>query len=362
MRLIWKIAIPVLCLAVTGGAAFSWSIYSAKLNERKLVEAAQACRARAEQGDVKAEFNLAHMYYSGRGVPQNYAQAFLWCNKAADQGDAKAEYDLASFYLHGEGVSRDYAGALSWYRKSAGQGNAWGEYGVGFMYYNGFGVSQDYAEAARWFRTAADHGNAFAQNELGHMYNLGLGVPRDNTESARWYRKAADQGYALGESGIGFMLWYGYGVPQDRAEANRWFRKAADQGDEYAMRSLSGKFTTSKKLMTIVELIAGIILILGFLMPGKGESNGQLKVLAPIAGVCCLLSGSLSWYGNTHYMFRSVSSGPNAFTLIKMLLNAIVIVLLTMIARAISKSNSRVRETVASESGAEGTGDGKQRR
>ena len=42
-------------------------------------------RARAEQGDASAQFNLGVMYARGRGVPQDYVQAHKWVNLAASR-------------------------------------------------------------------------------------------------------------------------------------------------------------------------------------------------------------------------------------------------------------------------------------
>ena len=51
-------------------------------------------RARAEQGDAYAQFDLGVMYDTGRGVPQDAAEAVRWYRLAAAQGDAYAQYDL----------------------------------------------------------------------------------------------------------------------------------------------------------------------------------------------------------------------------------------------------------------------------
>ena len=44
-----------------------------------------------------------------------------WYRKAAEQGDAKAQFNLALRYYKGEGVTQDYAEAAKWYRKAAEQ-------------------------------------------------------------------------------------------------------------------------------------------------------------------------------------------------------------------------------------------------
>src|SRR5438132_5977957 len=89
MKSLGRIAIPVFCVAVICGAAISWRAYKAKANARKLAEAASLYRARAEQGDAKAQSDLGHKYFHGNGVPQDYAEAARWYRKAADQGRRK---------------------------------------------------------------------------------------------------------------------------------------------------------------------------------------------------------------------------------------------------------------------------------
>ena len=100
------------------------------------------------------------MYYSGQGVPQDYAEAEKWWRLAAEQGDAPAQYNLAS------------------------------------MYEDGQGVPQDYVEAVKWFRLAADQGNAKAQNNLGVIYEYGRGVLQDNVMAHMWYNIASANGHS----------------------------------------------------------------------------------------------------------------------------------------------------------------------
>jgi TPR repeat protein len=96
-------------------------------------------------------------------------------------------------YVSGRGVPQDDAEAARWYRKAAEQGNAAAQFLVGLSYSSGEGVPQDYAEAVRWFRKAADHGNASAQFSLGVMYSKGQGVPQDYAEAHMWFNLAASR-------------------------------------------------------------------------------------------------------------------------------------------------------------------------
>jgi hypothetical protein len=109
------------------------------------------------------------MYYDGKGVPQDYAEAVRWYRKSAEQGYAMAQIDVGFMYQEGKGVPQDYAEAVRWYRKAADQGDAKAQYDLGFMYYQGKGVLQDYTEARRWYRKAGEKGDTNAQRALGLM-------------------------------------------------------------------------------------------------------------------------------------------------------------------------------------------------
>ena len=78
----------------------------------------------------------------------------------AEQGDAEAQYHLGTRYFTGAGVPKDYAEALKWFRLSADQENARGQGALGSMYYMGRGVPQDYVLAYMWFNLSAAQGGS----------------------------------------------------------------------------------------------------------------------------------------------------------------------------------------------------------
>ena len=126
--------------------------------------------------------------------------------KAAEQGDADAQSRLGYMYFEGKGVGQNYAEAVKWFRKAAEQGDVYAQNGLGNMYFEGKDVEQNYAEAVKWYHKAAEQGNANAQGALGNMYYYGQGVPQDYTEALKWFRKAAEQGDANARSAIGECL------------------------------------------------------------------------------------------------------------------------------------------------------------
>jgi hypothetical protein len=63
------------------------------------------------------------MYYAGRGVPQDYAQAARWFHSAAEKGLAAAQFNLGVMYADGVGVAQDDVEAARWYARAAKQGH-----------------------------------------------------------------------------------------------------------------------------------------------------------------------------------------------------------------------------------------------
>jgi len=119
---------------------------------------------KAKRGDPEVQFNLGHMYNTGRGVAQDYAEAVRWFRKAADQGHTDAQVNLGHMYYTGQGVTGNHDEAARWSRKAADQGNADAQVLLGAMYYTGEGVAQDYTEAYMWLNFAASRAGGSQQS------------------------------------------------------------------------------------------------------------------------------------------------------------------------------------------------------
>ena len=104
----------------------------------------------AEAGLDLAQFNLAILYFTGRGVEQDLEQAFQWTERAALQGHVEAQANLGSLYLAGDGVSRDVAAAIDWLGRAARAGHASSAYTLADMYFSGSAVKRDLVQAHAW--------------------------------------------------------------------------------------------------------------------------------------------------------------------------------------------------------------------
>ena len=80
-------------------------------------------RQAADEGDLTAQRNIAHLYRWGKGVPQDLTQAAFWYYTAAKGGLDTAHYNLGVMYLRGEGVPRNEEEGIVWLQRAAEQGN-----------------------------------------------------------------------------------------------------------------------------------------------------------------------------------------------------------------------------------------------
>ncbi len=73
-------------------------------------------RPAAEQGLVEAQYNLALIYYHGKGIAVDLEQAHRWYLRAAEQNYVRAQYRVAEMYELGEGLRKDPIQAYFWFR------------------------------------------------------------------------------------------------------------------------------------------------------------------------------------------------------------------------------------------------------
>ena len=123
----------------------------------------------AENGHAVSQFNLANIYYAGRGVDQDYSVAADWYELAAAQGVARAQDNLGLIYFHGRGRLVDPEIAVYWFRQAAIQGYVPAQYKLAMHLEGGVGVEPDPDEALNWYKKAAAQGDVKAQKEVARL-------------------------------------------------------------------------------------------------------------------------------------------------------------------------------------------------
>ena len=144
----------------------------------------------------------AMMYIYGKGVKQDFKEAFRLLSIMAEEGNEYAQANLGLMYGDGKGVKKDYKKALYWFEKAAEQGNAGAIMSLGFLYAKGHGVHKDLDEARRLYRLSAEQGNWMAHRKLGYMYKEGEGVQIDLVFALMWFILAASSGDKVADSEV----------------------------------------------------------------------------------------------------------------------------------------------------------------
>lgn len=204
----------------------------------------------AEQGHSSAQFELGYMLEEGLGVPKDERKAEEWYRMArkqkyatiagkfrreyeeAEQGRVEAQFNIALMLQTGRGVAKDERQAFMWYRKAASSGDVDAQNNLAGMYLNGKGVAKDFEKAHQWFLKATLQNEPFAHHALGTMYEAGLGVIKDAKKALDYYQKAtklgldykeyvessvqdAENGYEVAYLELHFMAKRGISIAQE---------------------------------------------------------------------------------------------------------------------------------------------------
>jgi len=84
----------------------------------------------------------------------------------AEDGDLYAQWRLADLYL-GKETTKGNRAAIPWLRKAARQGNPWAQYQLGYAYQEGLGVPRNKRLAMHYYQLSAAQGYDSAQLNLG---------------------------------------------------------------------------------------------------------------------------------------------------------------------------------------------------
>ncbi len=203
----------------------------------QIAKSPESIQRAAEQGELKAQYELGMMYEHGISMPKDYQAAIFWYRTAADLGSDCAQFKLAVMYESGHGVTQDYSKAALWLRKAADSGLSEAQYRLGFLLEKGLGIpAPKYAEAATWYWLSSKQGCIDASYRLGLLNEMGLGMPIDLVTAAQHYAIAAQHGNANAQYSLGVMYVTGDGVTKDLAQATQLLEAAAAHGHKRARR------------------------------------------------------------------------------------------------------------------------------
>lgn len=92
------------------------------VEEKDFYGAANVCENLAKKNDRSAQFTMATLYYDGKGVMEDNAQALKWFRKSAENNHSQAQYNLAIMLASGIGIDADLVEAYAWLKISQSNG------------------------------------------------------------------------------------------------------------------------------------------------------------------------------------------------------------------------------------------------
>lgn len=148
-RFAWIVLLPVLVMQV---ACSDYQKARRAYEVGKFTEALTMLEKLAQQGDSKAQYEVALMYLQGIGTAVNPERGGQWMLAAANNGNTTAMIEVGGRHEHGVNAEQNIMVAFTWYRRAAIAGDSIGRFKLATMYEQGLAVPQDLPRAFAWYR------------------------------------------------------------------------------------------------------------------------------------------------------------------------------------------------------------------
>lgn len=176
--------------------------YKAAKTDAERKQIVEQLKAAARSGNAEASYNLAQVYLSTGGDPQEISTLL---STAYAKGKSEAMAPMITMLMRAE-------------------------------------PGQSYAETLfKAVSKAAGSGNIAAARALSSIYGIGGYKPANEEERLKWLRKAADAGDAKSQFEFGVYLYENAKAEADEATATEYLRKAAKKGDAFAATYLKSR-------------------------------------------------------------------------------------------------------------------------
>ena len=193
---------------------------------------------------IRASRWLGDLFFYGKHVEQNYAEAFRYYSVCADESDAQIQFNLAEMYYLGHGTDKSAEKAIDWYQKALERDaeHVEASWRLGTIYLQGIHVEQNFGKAEELLTVAAN------SNHIGACYRLGLMILEnkcknlDSGKAVKYLEKAADAGVVDAMFLVGTIYAEGRFASQDYARAFQYYLEAASRGDVDAMLEVSDMY------------------------------------------------------------------------------------------------------------------------
>lgn len=146
----------------------------------------------AKGGNAQAQYQLATMYESGRGVEKSVNKAREWYEKAAANNFTAAKHRITYLDIKTRGFTSAHKSFVSELANAARKGDGEAMFILGDMYQNGIGVAKDLKRARDYYKSSATRGNVDAENRL-YAVELQMNQDQQNKLREEAAQKQAEQ-------------------------------------------------------------------------------------------------------------------------------------------------------------------------
>lgn len=170
------------------------SVESYLQNEASLKTIYRRELIRAKENNTDSQYKVARICDFGLGVKQDSKRAMTWYLKAAENGNPKAQSELANIYTKNNASGVLGPEAILWIEKAANNGHAEAQYKLAKLFQKGGELPKDIELAFEWMKASAVSGNAKAQHEAAKMYINGEGTVRNYEQAVKFLERSVAQG------------------------------------------------------------------------------------------------------------------------------------------------------------------------
>jgi len=209
-------------------------------------------------------YDVAVMYWEGKGVEKNLSEALKWIRSSAEAGSSQSMSELAEIYLKGELVPEDERKALEWLRKYFEKNSMMYKendedfdaeiaamYSLANIYYADENYSpncdkslEDKKRAFELFQELDKRGFKDAKYRIARMYEYGEYVSQDKLKALEIYEGNAEKDSACCHKVIEIYLEEG-NIPKAVEFIVKYFNTAEEQ---FCRCALCSPFQETKKV------------------------------------------------------------------------------------------------------------------
>ncbi len=225
-------------------ARYRYQLGRTYLAQGNIEAALDSLRKAADQGHVRALYQLGYMHQRGLGVPKDQTEANRLFQLASDKGDPLAMAALGRNHANGIGLPKDLKTAVALMNRAAELGYAEALSDLGTLHADGNDVTPNPDRGVRFFQAGFARNDAASTRKLAQSFRDGMSVRKDVPTAAALFKRAAVSGNTSAAYDLAKLYFDGKLLLQNSCSAVEWYDYAVRRGNIAAALAL-GRFYAS---------------------------------------------------------------------------------------------------------------------